>query len=82
MRPEHENESQSIEIELPRSLIGVVKPMTPAEVAAMHQRVRDKVKAYQQSLTPAPTPSWTMEEKLHELAEGFRSQQPSELKEA
>jgi polysaccharide deacetylase 2 family uncharacterized protein YibQ len=64
-------------IQIPRSLEGLVPPMTEAQVEALHARVKERVKAYQDSITLAnhvPARTWSMEEKLEELDEGFRQQ--------
>jgi transposase-like protein len=82
MHPENNEESQSIGIDLPRSLQGVVRPMTEAEVDAMHQRIHEKVNKYKQEVAQRRQQPWTMEEKLQELEDGFKAQTPQPVQEA
>lgn len=67
-------------IALPRSLQGIVDPPTEAQREAMHKRVRDQVANYQRkeagkkSTSKRPQRSWTIPEKVDEMAEKFAAQ--------
>lgn len=75
-------------LELPRSLIGIVKPPTEAERKAIEQRVHEKVAQYKateaakkqtepQPIQRRPLRRWTIPEKLDEMAEKFKAQNHS-----